>query len=148
MRRDLTAVLAFTLLVLTAQATYGELTVGYYPVKGSMLGWVEVKVVVCEDRDPSRPVNGTVTFHILFKPGGLRVDTEPIPVDEHGVASYRAFNLLNSEVEVVAVAVDGRGRTASAAFKAQLSPLPLVAYALAVGSALTLLLGVRWARRG
>ena len=103
---------------------------------------------MCEDRDPSKPVNATVTFHLLFKPSGLRVDSGPIPTDEHGVASYRAFNLLNSEVEVLAVAVDGRGRTASAAFKAQLSPLPLVAYALAVASALTLLLGVKWAKRG
>ena len=62
------------------------------------------------------------------------------------MASYRAFNLLNSEVEVLAVAVDERGREASVAFEAQLSPLPLVAYALAVASALALLLGVRWAR--
>ena len=147
MRPLLAVALAFTLLCLMVQAAYARLTVGYYPVEGSMLGWVEVKVVVCEDRDPSRPVNATVTFHLTFRPSGARVDSGPIPTDERGVASYRAFNLLNSEVEVLAVAFDERGRTASVAFKAQLSPLPLVAYVLAMVSALTLLLGVKWARR-
>ena len=147
MRPALAAVLAFTLLCLMAQAAYAELTIGYYPVEGSMLGWVEVRVVVCEDRDSSRPVNATVSFHLTFRPSGVRVDSGPIATDGRGVASYRAFNLLNTEVEVLAVAVDGRGRMASVAFKAQLSPLPLIAYALALASILVLFTGIRWAKR-
>ena len=101
MRSPLT--LAFTLMVLLSlvvQAAYARLTVGYYPVKGSMLGWVEVKVIVCEDRDPSRPVNAAVTFHLTFKPSGTRVDTASIPVDEQGMPP-RAFNLLDVEVDVL-----------------------------------------------
>ena len=145
--RALTAVLAFTLLALTAQAAYAELTIGYYPVKGSMLGWVEVKVVVCEDRDPSRPVNATVTFHLTFRPSGARVDSGPMQADEHGVVVFKAFNLFDGEVRVLAIAVDERGRTASAVFKAQLSPLPLIAYALALASILVLFTGIRWAKR-
>ena len=147
MRPALIAALALVLLVSTVQAAYARLTVGYYPVEGSMLGWVEVRVIVCEDRDPSRPINATVTFHLTFRPTGAHVESGPILTDERGVASYRAFNLLDAEVEVLAVAVDERGREASVAFEAQLSPLPLVAYALAVGSALALSIGVRWARR-
>ena len=127
MRPLLAAALAFTLLCLTAQAAYAKLTVGYYPVEVGMLGWVEVRW-------------WSVKIGTL-RPSGVRVYSGPIATDEHGAASYRAFNLLNSEVEVLAVAVDERGKTAGVAFKAQLSLLPLVAYALAVGSALTLLLG-------
>ena len=114
-------ILTFTLMVLLSllvQVAYAKLTVGYYPVKGSMMGWVEIKVIVCEDRDPSRPINATVTFHLTFKPSGTRIDTAPIPVDKHGIASYRAFDLLDAEVEVIAIVVDERGQAINVTFKA------------------------------